>query len=253
MHRDNKQRESASGRRGARLEPHGAALGELDGVVDQVLESRAQPHRVADEQVGQVVGNVRFRREAFRLRARRQRIRQKFDEPPRPENFFAQRQRAGFRLGRIKDQVVSEARCSALALMPAAQLRSFLPRVELASNSPSARMPVSAVRMSCANAASAASWARAAPARRDERRRAAFATDFAFDLERAMAPPRRRGQHATAVAGTKQAQGIFSQCPSPTIRLISAAVVPRPRNSRRLVACVDFDSLRPSASRMRRW
>ena len=58
--------------------------------------------------------------------------------------------------------VVSDARCSALVLMPMAQRRSRSPRPELASNSPSARMPVSAVRISCANAASAASVARAA-------------------------------------------------------------------------------------------
>ena len=210
VHRDNEPRESASGRRGARLEPHGAALGELDGVVDQVLESRAQPHRVADEQVGQVVGNVRFRREAFRLRARRQRIRQKFDEPPRPENFFAQRQRAGFRLGRIEDQSRQRgemlgARFDAGSPAPLALAESGT-RQQLAERQDAGKRGADVVRECGECRFVGASGA----ARRDERRRAGFATDFAFDLERAMAPPRRRGQHATAFAGTKQAQGIIS-------------------------------------------
>src|ERR1700689_1994802 len=92
-------------------------------------------------------------------------------------------------------KVVSAARCSALVLMPAAQRRSRSPRLELASNSPSARMPVSEVRMSCANAASAASVVRVAGSRRGGRRRADFAVDFFFrfaraNFDRTMAPPR---------------------------------------------------------------
>ncbi len=76
--------------------------------------------------------------------------------------------------------VVSEARCSALSLMPAAQRRSRSPRLELASNSPSARMPVSAVRMSWAKTASTASRRRA-PLGRCVRRRAGFCGRFLFD------------------------------------------------------------------------
>src|SRR3984957_4805379 len=87
-------------------------------------------------------------------------------------------------------KVVSAARCSALVLMPSAQRRSRSPRLELASNSPSARMPVSDVRMSCANAASAASVVRAAARRRSVRRRERFAADFFLGFARAMAAPR---------------------------------------------------------------
>ena len=99
-------------------------------------------------------------------------------------------------------KVVSAARCSALVLMPAAQRRSRSPRLELASNSPSARMPVSEVRMSCANAASAASVVRVAGTRR-ERRRERFAADFFLGFVRTMAAPRRRTHNATAADQTK--------------------------------------------------
>src|SRR3984893_339119 len=86
--------------------------------------------------------------------------------------------------------VVSAARCSAPVLMLAAQRRSRSPRLELASNSPSARMPVSEVRMSCANAASAASVVRVTAPHRSGRRRERFAADFFFSLVRTMAAPR---------------------------------------------------------------
>ena len=103
--------------------------------------------------------------------------------------------------------VVSEARCLALLLMPEAQRRSRSPRLELASNSPSARMPVSAVRMSCAYAASEASVPRASGAGRTRRRlrlRAGLPLDV-LAFNRAMAAPRRQTHHATAGNQTKQA------------------------------------------------
>jgi hypothetical protein len=43
------------------------------------------------------------------------------------------------------------------------------------------------------------------------------------------------------------------QCRSPTMRLTSAGVAPDARKSRKLVAKVDFDSLRPAASTISLW
>ena len=101
---------------------------------------------------------------------------------------------------------VSADRCSAPVLMAAAQSRSRVPIFELASNSPSARIPVSAVRMSCANAASARSPALTAGARRRAGRRATRAADFllaffpalffCFDLFGATAIPSRERRRA---------------------------------------------------------
>jgi hypothetical protein len=81
--------------------------------------------------------------------------------------------------------------------------------LELASNSPSARMPVSEVRMSWAKAASAASVVRVAGPRRGARRRERLAADFFLglfraDFDRTMAAP-RRAQNDTAADQTKQA------------------------------------------------
>ena len=56
---------------------------------------------------------------------------------------------------------VSMARCSAVLLIALAQPRSRSPSPELASSSPSARIPVSGVRISCARSAKVASIARA--------------------------------------------------------------------------------------------
>jgi hypothetical protein len=42
-------------------------------------------------------------------------------------------------------------------------------------------------------------------------------------------------------------------CASPTIRLTSRGVAPEPRRSRKLVASVDFDNLRPAASTISLW
>jgi len=43
--------------RRARFEPHGAALGEFHRVVDQILDRRAQPRRIADQHFGQIGGD----------------------------------------------------------------------------------------------------------------------------------------------------------------------------------------------------
>ena len=107
----------------------------------------------------------------------------------------------------------------------------------------SARMPVSGVRMSWARPASATSMARGR-ARATARRRLRASRRF-LRLALAMrAPsPARQAWHAGA-AGTTS--------PTSTSLRISAGVTPCARNSRRPVACVDLDSLRPSASRISR-
>ena len=112
-------------------------------------------------------------------------------------------------------------------------------------------MPSSLVAMSDGSVACATG------ARRRARRRTVFAADFFWlDFRRAMAAP--PAQHAMRIKQNKlgitcwrpDPQRPNPQRPSPTMRLISAAVAPAARNSRKLVAKVDFDSLRPPASRM---
>ncbi len=105
--------------------------------------------------------------------------------------------------------VVSEARCSALSLMPAAQRRSRSPRLELANNSPSARMPVSAVRMSWANTASTASPSRAA----GRRLRRAFAADFCLVLDRAIGGPFAPRQATCHGGGPNKTRANAISCP----------------------------------------
>ena len=137
---------------------------------------------------------------------------------------------------------VSMVRCSPVLLIAIAHSRSRGGSPAVASSSPSARMPVSGVLISCASSASVVSMARrdscGARLRRGCGRRVRRAAD-AFRRALAIAP--NRGQIATL--GQE----------SPTIRRMSAGVAPRPRNSRRPVARVDFDSFFPSSSRTRRW
>ena len=95
---------AARGARRARFEPHGAALGEFHRVVDQILDRRAQPRRIADQHFGQIGGDRHFGGETFGLRPRRKRVRQRFDQAPRPERLLLERQRAGIDLGSVDRQ-----------------------------------------------------------------------------------------------------------------------------------------------------
>jgi hypothetical protein len=143
---------------------------------------------------------------------------------------------------------VKAATCSAVLLIAVAQPRSRSPRSEVASNSPSARMPVSGVLISCAMSASAASIARARGACgvrareraiRLARRGCLRATVFFLGI----APPRGRLPRADRA----------SYWPSPIMRRMSAGLAPLSRSDRSAVARVDFESFCPSASRTRRW
>ena len=151
---------AARGARRAHVEPHRAVLGEFHRVVDQIFERGAQPHRIADQHAP--AGRRRSSTshgEAFGLRARRERCPPARRPGARGRNTCCCSVSApASALGGVDRQAWSARRdARRRSLMPAAQRRSRSPRLELASNSPSARMPVSAVRMSCANAASAAS------------------------------------------------------------------------------------------------
>ena len=89
---------------GLHVKLHAAAFGELHRIVDQILDRRAQPHRVALEQLGNIVGDRHRRAQPFGFRTRGQRIRQRRDQPPRPENFLAELERAGIGLGGVDHQ-----------------------------------------------------------------------------------------------------------------------------------------------------
>ena len=230
-----------AGRR--RREADAAALGELHRVVDQVFQRAAQPHLVAADAAGQVAWRYRCRRRAPCL-ARGRRA----SPPPNAQARAARTARPAARapwhsaLAASTTMVVSRARWSAAPRIASAQPRSRLGRSEACSNSASARMPVSGVRMSWASPASATSIARGRA--RGERRRLRAAADSCAWLSAMRAPgpgttsmARRDGRHYTATF---------------TSLRISAGVMPCARNSRRPVACVDLDSFRPSASRISR-
>ena len=136
----------------------------------------AQAQRIADHGFGQLVGNVDgVRRVLWLCGARRERRRQRLGQPARPESARGAARRpllSARTASTISD--VSIARCSAVPLIAIAQPRSRSPSSEVANSSPSARMPVSGVRISWAMSASVASTARvrAAGVRRARRRRA---------------------------------------------------------------------------------
>jgi hypothetical protein len=146
-----------------------------------------------------------------------------------------------------------------------------------------ARIPVSGVRTSCANAASAASitpdpagfTARFATRLRALPAAAPGARFFGGRLfgdrvvrwERgfdAMIPPTLAAPTMPWPGSVSHAEGGFSPCDRPgakagrhqdrpTRRRMSAGVAPAARSSRKPVALVDFESFRPAPSRMRRW
>ena len=84
-----------------RLEPDGALRGELHRIVDEVLERRAQPHRIAEQKVRQIVGEADRRLQALDLRPHRKRFRHRLEQARRPERFLLQSQRARFHFGGV--------------------------------------------------------------------------------------------------------------------------------------------------------
>ena len=174
------------------------------------------------------------------------------------------------------NRVARLARCSAPALMVSTQRRSRSSRSDVARRSLMARIPVSGVRTSCANAASAASTtpdeaavlaarlpralrataagARLFVARRFAGRVVRCERDFGAMIPPTWPAPAWHG--GTAGATPKE---VFPPMLSarnygkPTTRRMSAGVVPAARSSRKPVALVDFESFRPAPSRIRRW
>ena len=90
--------------RGAHIEPHAAALGELHRIVDEVFQRRPQADRVADQELRQIVGDAHRRAEALGLRPRAERIAENFNQTPRPEDLVLQPQRAGVGPGAVDHQ-----------------------------------------------------------------------------------------------------------------------------------------------------
>ena len=86
------------------FQTHGAALGELHGIIDEILQRRAQPHHIGAEIVRHVVGNHHLGHEILGLGARRQRIRKRHDQLSRIEHFFAQLERAAVGFGGVDHQ-----------------------------------------------------------------------------------------------------------------------------------------------------
>ena len=158
--------------------------------------------------------------------------------------------------------VARAARCSAAPFTRLAHCRSRSGKSAAAINSLSARMPLSGVRISCASIASAVSIASDRPARRGRATFRRLPAALALPTLRMAGPSPHTECHGwpeqanhgsrpcrflgRTVSRSRQAQA------SPTMRRISAGVLPCWRNSRSAVARVDFDSLCPSASRIRR-
>ena len=96
-----RQRRLASvGRRPPHVDDHFAALGELDGVADQVDQHLAQAPGIADERVGHVRSNVAGQLEPFLVRARRQQAHGVLDDVAQVERDVFERQAAAPRSSR---------------------------------------------------------------------------------------------------------------------------------------------------------
>ncbi len=161
--------------------------------------------------------------------------------------------------------VVSSAICVARSLIASTQRASRSPSAEVANSSLNATMPVSGVRTSWAKVASAdsnafegvrftADFARNAarlPARDGD---LTFALerdrDVGFDVDLAIPSPVRPLPRQDA--GHVSSEPGHAGQASPIIERMSAGDAPPARSSRSPVARVDFDSLRPSPSRIRR-
>ena len=134
-----------------------ALFGEFHRVVDQVLQRRAQPHRIADHERRQFFGDLDRRLQALRRGPAGQRIAGVARQRAQVEEILAHAEAGPLLRAASTNSVARLARCSAPALMVSTQRRSRSPRSEVASRLLIARMPVSGVRTSWANAASAAS------------------------------------------------------------------------------------------------
>ena len=193
--REEKLHTAARGARRAHVEPHGAALGEFHRVVDQILDRRAQPRRVADQHFGQVGGDRHFGGEAFGLRPCRKRIRQRFDQAPRPERLLLERQRAGIGLGGVDRQrrqrgEMLGAGLDARGPAPLA-LAEIGARQQFAERQDAGERGADVVR----ERGERRLGRRVAGPRRGDRRRERFAADFFLDrvravFDRTMAAPR---------------------------------------------------------------
>ena len=208
---------------------HTPALGEFHRVVDQVLDRRAQPQRIADHRLRQVLHDVGLDLEPLgpgtrapaRPRARR----------PAGAGGPARGAAPGpcCRHARHpRSAAVSIARCSAVLLIAFAQPRSRSPSCELANSSLNARMPVSGVRISCARSASVASMVRAVVLASDASAQAAWRAGArlpaeVLDLRHRTLRTDRRQRRRTGRQPEAQA--------NPTILRMSAAAVPCSRRA----------------------
>ncbi|CAB3713649.1 hypothetical protein LMG26845_05917 [Achromobacter insuavis] len=92
-------------RRARDLERHGALLGELEGVGQQVLQHLAQPLRIGVQRRRHVGGDVQFQRQALVLRDRPQRIQQPFQRRRDGHGLDFHGGLAGLDLGQVEDVV----------------------------------------------------------------------------------------------------------------------------------------------------
>ena len=263
-------------RTAAHFKPDRALLGEFHRVVDQIFQRRAQPHR---DRRPACPANRRRRS----LRVRRPLV----SARAASESASASIRRRGRNVSCCS---VSEPASALAASMTSVRQRGEMlgagfdargpaplalaeigARQQFAEREDAGERGADVVREDGERGLVARAAVCASPTRRRRRLtpRRLLQLTFCLALDRAMtAPGPHRTCHAAAAirtqpAGMNTAQAAVStrncrrdrqrrQRPSPTMRRISTAVAPPARNSRKPVACVDFDSLRPSASRMSR-
>ena len=134
-----------------------ALFGEFHGIVDQVFQRRAQPDGIADHECRKFLGNIDLGLQTFRRRPPGQQISGGARQCSQVEQILPHPGRQRRPRAASTNNVARLARCSAPALMVSTQRRSRSSRSDVASRLLIARIPVSGVRTSCANAASAAS------------------------------------------------------------------------------------------------
>ena len=171
-----------------------ALFGELHRIVDQVFQRRAQPDGIADHEAPEAFPKYRPTIAGLSPPPGRPANRRRCAPAPADRTDPAASRRPAPRpFAASTNNVARLARCSAPALMVSTQRRSRSSRSDVASRLLIARMPVSGVRTSCANAASAASTMPGATAQRRAWRRAlAAACGGSFGSALLRRPPFRR-------------------------------------------------------------
>ena len=256
------------------LQRDAALFGELHGIVDQVLHRGAQTDRIADRKCREIFGNDDRRLQALGRRAAGQRIAGIAGERAQVEEVLPHLEPGTAAARRIDEQgrkarQMFRARLDGVDPAPFA-LVEFGGREQIADRQNACERRADLVRkgrqrgLDHAGDGDGGFARRRAPSPRRWIRAFSLAASLlaVWCAVSAASPPWSpflcRDQHDTRWRPMSRRR--FQQPPvvlrkssgKPTRLRISAGVAPCPRNSRKAVACVDFESLCPDASSMSR-